>query len=360
MNVVLLLAPIQAFFLFSLLLAKPQKSFSDKVLMVWLVGIGTHTLIYFLHFQYQLAIPLVLNMNSAFPFLQGPFLFAYVVALVGMRQRFTGLDYLHLLPFAGFVLFMAIWQGLSSFSVADGENIELVNIFTVSDLFAVILLLSVPIYIAWSLVIMRHANQVLQSPAQSGRFRWIWAIIAGLGVIWIAAMAAAVLNHKQLAQPHMIFWALTIVVYVLGYLGLTRTTVFTAPEFEALKNELQPKYQKSGLRADDARSLYENLVEHVDNGQAYLDPDISLGALARDLSVSTNHVSQVINEFDRCNFHDFVNARRVTEACRLLQESRETNLLELAMDVGFNSKSSFNRAFRKFTGTTPSEYLAGL
>jgi len=277
-----------------------------------------------------------------------------------MRQRFTGLDYLHLLPFAGFVLFMAIWQGLSSFSVADGENIELVNIFTVSDLFAVILLLSVPIYIAWSLVIMRHANQVLQSPAQSGRFRWIWAIIAGLGVIWIAAMAAAVLNHKQLAQPHMIFWALTIVVYVLGYLGLTRTTVFTAPEFEALKNELQPKYQKSGLRADDARSLYENLVEHVDNGQAYLDPDISLGALARDLSVSTNHVSQVINEFDRCNFHDFVNARRVTEACRLLQESRETNLLELAMDVGFNSKSSFNRAFRKFTGTTPSEYLAGL
>jgi AraC-like DNA-binding protein len=173
-------------------------------------------------------------------------------------------------------------------------------------------------------------------------------------------MAAAVMNHKQLAQPHMIFWALTIVVYVLGYLGLTRTTVFTAPEFEALKNELQPKYQKSGLKPADARAIYDNLVAHVDNDQAYLDADISLGTLARDLGCSTNHVSQVINEFDQCNFHDFINARRVGEACRRLQCSRETNLLELAMDVGFNSKSSFNRAFRKFTGVTPSEYLAGL
>lgn len=173
-------------------------------------------------------------------------------------------------------------------------------------------------------------------------------------------MATAFLNYRQLAQPHMIFWALTVVVYVLGYLGLTRTTVFTAPEFETLKNELAPKYQKSGLKPADAEALYDHLVAHVDNDQAYLDADISLGALARDLGYSTNHVSQVINEFDQCNFHDFINARRVAEACRRLQQSRDTNLLELAMDVGFSSKSSFNRAFRKFAGATPSEYLAGL
>lgn len=360
MNVILLLAPIQAFFLFSLLLAKRQKSFADKVLMAWLVGIGAHTLIYFLHFQYQLAVPLALNLNSAFPFLQGPFLLAYVAALVGMRQRFAVLDYLHLLPFVGFVLFIAILQGLNTFSVSGAETTKLVNIFSVSDLFSVLLLLSVPVYIAWSLVIMRRANRVLENPAESSRFRWIWAFVAGLGVVWIVAMAAALLNNHQLAPPHMIFWALTIVVYVLGYLGLTRSTVFTAPEFETLQNELQPKYQKSGLKADDARMLYENLVAHVDTEQVYLDPDVSLGALARDLSASTNHVSQIINEFDQCNFHDFINARRVAEACRRLQESRDTNLLELAMDVGFNSKSSFNRAFRKFAGTTPSKFLAGL
>jgi AraC-like DNA-binding protein len=360
MNVILLLAPIQAFFLFSLLLAKPQKSFADKVLMAWLAGIGAHTLVYFLHFQYQLSVPLVLNLNSAFPFLQGPFLFAFVVSLVGMRQRFTGLDFLHLLPFAGFVLYMAISQGLKVFSLAGADTTISVSIFSISNLFAILLLLSVPFYIVWSLLIMRRARLALPSPAQSSRFRWIWSFIAGLGVVWVAAMASAALNQKQLAQPHMIFWALTIVVYVLGYLGLTRTSVFTAPEFEALKNELQPKYRKSGLKPADARALYDDLVGHVDDDQAYLDADISLGALARELGYSTNHVSQVINEFDQCNFHDFINSRRVAEVCRRLQDSQETNLLELAMDVGFNSKSSFNRAFRKFAGVTPSEYQAGL
>ena len=360
MNVILLLAPIQAFFLFSLLLAKPGKSFADKVLMVWLTGIGLHTLIYFLYFQYQFSLTSIINLNAAFPFLQGPFLLAYVAALVGMRQRFSGLDYLHLTPFVGFVVFMVILNGLSGFVPADTDGTILVNIFSVSNVFSTLILLSVPIYIAWSLVVMRRAHDVLHTPAQSNRFRLIWSFIAGLGVVWIAAMAAASLDQRQLAQPHMIFWALTIVVYVLGYLGLTRTTVFTAPEFETLTNELQPKYQKSGLKPADANAIYDNLIDHVDSEQTYLDPDISLAGLAQELGVSTNHISQVINEFDLCNFRDFINARRVAEACRRLQQSKESNLLELAMDVGFNSKSSFNRAFKKFAGVTPSEYLADL
>jgi AraC-like DNA-binding protein len=360
MTTILLLAPIQAFFLCSLLLAKQQKSFADKVLMAWLFGIGAHTLIYFLHFQFQLSIPLVINLNSAFPFLQGPFLLAYVVALVGMRQRFGGFDYLHLLPFVGFALFILLQTGLNTLVVAPSDNTQSINLLSFSNLFTFLLLISVPVYIAWSLLVMRRAKRALPSPAESTRFQWIRWFVVGLGIVWVATMAAAVLNKQQASPPHLIFWALTIVVYVLGYLGLTRTKVFTAPEFEALKNELQPKYQKSGLKSADAQALYEKLVAHIDNEQAYLDADISLGALAGDLGISTNHVSQVINEFDQCNFNDFINKRRVAEACRRLQNSRDTNLLELAMNVGFNSKSSFNRAFRKFAGATPSEYLARL
>jgi AraC-like DNA-binding protein len=360
MTTILLLAPIQAFFLCSLLLAKSQKSFADKVLMAWLFGIGAHTLIYYLHFQFQLSVPVVLNLNSAFPFLQGPFLLAYVVALVGMRRRFAGLDYLHLLPFVGFAMFILLQTGLNTLVVAPSDNMLSVNLLSLSDLFTFLLLISVPIYIVWSLLVMRRADFVLPSATESNRFRLIWFFVVGLGVIWIATMAAAVLNKQQVSPPHLIFWALTIVVYVLGYLGLTRTKVFTAPEFEVLKKELQPKYQKSGLKQEDATALYEKLVSHVDGEGVFLDAELSLAILARDLDVSTNHVSQVINEFDECKFNDFINKRRVAEACRRLQQSRDTNLLQLAMDVGFNSKSSFNRAFRKFAGVTPSEYLAGL
>ena len=360
MNIVLLLAAIQAFFLCSLLFAKAEKSFADKVLMAWLVGIGTHTLIYFLYFQQLLSIPLLLNLNSGFPFLQGPFLLAYVAALVGMRQRFYGLDYLHLLPFAGFLLYIAASQGSGILAISAGDVSLNISIFSVSSLFAILLLLSVPVYIACSLVVMRRARRALPDASASGRFLWIWALIVGLGVVWLAVMTSALLSGRGLAQPHVIFWALTIVVYVLGYLGLTRASMFTPPEFETLKSELQPKYRKSGLKADAARALYDELVEHVDSSKAYLEPDISLASLAGDLGYSSNHVSQVINEFDQCNFRDFINARRVAEACRRLEAAGDTQLLELAMDVGFNSKSSFNRAFRKFAGVTPSEYVARL
>jgi AraC-like DNA-binding protein len=244
--------------------------------------------------------------------------------------------------------------------MAPSDNMLYVNLLSFSKLFTFLLLVSVPAYIVWSLLIMRRAKIALPSPTESTRFRWIWFFVAGLGVVWIATVAAAILSQQRVSSPHLIFWALTIVVYVLGYLGLTRTKVFTTPEFEALKKELQPKYQKSGLKQADAAALYEKLVSHVDNERTYLDAELSLTSLAGSLGASTNHVSQVINEFDECKFNDFINKRRVAEACRRLQNSRDTNLLELAMDVGFNSKSSFNRAFRKFAGATPSEYLAGL
>ena len=360
MTVILLFASLQAFFLFSLLLSKQQKSVADKVLMAWLAGIGIHALIYFLHFQFQLSVPLAVNLNAAFPFLQGPFLLAYVMALVGMRERFGGLDYLHLLPCIGFLLFIALSYGLNTFSVGLASNSRAVNVFALSKLFTFLLLISVPTYIVWSLLVMRRARRALHTHVLSHRFRWIWLFIAALGIVWIVSTLAAVLSAGQHSPPHLIFWALTGVVYVLGYLGLTRTSVFTAPELEVLKKELQPKYLKSGLKLAAARAAYDSLVAYVDDEQVYLDGDVSLSALARHLGYSTNHVSQVINEFDRCNFHDFINARRVAEACRRLRQSQDTNLLELAMDVGFNSKSSFNRAFRKFSGATPTEFIARL
>jgi len=67
---VFLLAALQAFFLVSLLLAKRGKSFAGKVLSAWLTGVGAHTLIYYLHFQFGLSVPLVLNLNAGFPLRQ--------------------------------------------------------------------------------------------------------------------------------------------------------------------------------------------------------------------------------------------------------------------------------------------------
>ena len=357
---IFLLATLQAFFLISLLLAKKQKSFADKVLMTWLAGIGIHTLIYFLYSQFQLSSPLAININAAFPYLQGPFLFAYTAALVGVREQVKGRDYLHAVPFVGFIAFLLLSHGPDVYSVSPGAETLSTSIFDMTNFFTAILLLSVPAYIAASLVLMRRAEKALDSPVLPARFRWIRFCIVGLGVVWFIVIVSFVLakGSGQHSSTHLVFAALTLFVYGLGYLGMSRTAVFSEPEMDSLKAKLQPKYSKSGLKTFEAESVHRQLIAHVENNKSYLDGELSLQSLAGELGVSSNHLSQVINAYEQCNFHDFINSRRVLEACRRLDESPDSNLLELAMDVGFNSKSSFNRAFRKLTGKPPSEYIS--
>ena len=128
---------------------------------------------------------------------------------------------------------------------------------------------------------------------------------------------------------------------------------------EVLKQTLQPKYHKSGLSNAESAAMYRTIIDYVEQERAYLDGELSLQKLAAKLGLSANHTSQAINEFENRNFRDFLNKRRVDEACRRLHERPDTNLLALTFEVGFSSKSSFNRAFRKFTGSTPSEFAAG-
>ena len=90
----------------------------------------------------------------------------------------------------------------------------------------------------------------------------------------------------------------------------------------------------------------------------YLDPLLNLEKLARQLNISDKQLSQLINESAGINFNDFINRYRIEEAQMLIKKNNEQqpNILTIAYEVGFNSKSTFNTAFKKFTNSTPSEY----
>jgi AraC-like DNA-binding protein len=94
------------------------------------------------------------------------------------------------------------------------------------------------------------------------------------------------------------------------------------------------------------------------NEKPYLDPQVSLSNLSEKLSISTKHLSQVINQSFNKNFFDFVNTYRIQEFQQILTDSRDDKLtvLEVMFQAGFNSKSSFNTAFKKETGLTPTEF----
>jgi AraC-like DNA-binding protein len=118
------------------------------------------------------------------------------------------------------------------------------------------------------------------------------------------------------------------------------------------------KYQSSSLDDNLKNQHYHELLRLLDQKKLYLDPLLNLEKLARSLNISGKQLSQLINETAGNNFNDFINRYRIEEAQMLIKKNNEgqPNILTIAYEVGFNSKSTFNTAFKKFTNSTPTEY----
>ncbi|MCP4216259.1 MAG: helix-turn-helix domain-containing protein [bacterium] len=122
--------------------------------------------------------------------------------------------------------------------------------------------------------------------------------------------------------------------------------------------EQEQKYQASSLVTPKARMYSRKLVQLMEQEKPYLDAELTSAGLAETVGISRKHLSQVINQQFNMNFKNFLNKYRVEEAKKKLVDPAEQDfvLLKIALDVGFNSKSVFNEAFKKFTGMTPSQY----
>ena len=116
------------------------------------------------------------------------------------------------------------------------------------------------------------------------------------------------------------------------------------------RQDRQPEQELDQL--DQARAL----IELMERGKLYRNADLTLELLADELGVSERQASRVINERIGMSFSDLVNSYRVQECCDRLVHHPDQPVLEIGLTAGFNSKTSFNVAFRKVTGRTPSEY----
>jgi len=134
----------------------------------------------------------------------------------------------------------------------------------------------------------------------------------------------------------------------------------TDPVMETGSSKL--KYSNSGLSEKLAAEIHEGLIRLMTREKTFTEPALSLTMLAAKLNAHPNYLSQVINEKEGKSFFDYINTLRVDEFKRLvvLPGSSQFTMMSLAYDCGFNSKSSFNKNFKKITGISPSVYLAGI
>ena len=392
-------------FLLLLLISKKNKSFADKILTTWLLIIGCHLSLYVLSFQ-----PITINkihqmgLSIPFPFLHGPFLYLYTAAVTNQLPPKKFL-WLHLLP-AVLVVSMALPFFISS----AGYKMEVFNnngkgYLTFLNVAGLFMKLSGIIYVAWSFILLRkHKKNIgnLFSYEEKINLNWLRYLIYALLVVWVIVIF--------IQKDSFIFGAVVICIFFLGFFGIKQMSIFVQQEnslagsftsnkpirteeqpvlsykediIPATENQDEPdancrrelekssikeaesvkqKYSNSGLSEKMAIEIHERLDQLMTHEKTYTEPELSLAMLAGKLNVHPNYLSQVINEKEGKSFFDYINNLRVEEFKRLisLPGSNRFTFLSLAYDCGFNSKSSFNKNFKKVTGVSPSEYIAGL
>jgi AraC-like DNA-binding protein len=188
------------------------------------------------------------------------------------------------------------------------------------------------------------------SSTQGRDLRWLaWssANLLLLLLIWIPASALGGIWAWALAGGQLIMF------YLLGWYGLRQQAVFLPPA------EASPrKYERSGMTDAAQSEIGARLTRRLLEQRDFLEPDLKLGELADRIGTSPQLLSQYFNEALGQSFFDYVNAQRVAEVQRMLAlpEHAESILLDLAHAAGFNSKTTFNGAFKKVSGLSPSAW----
>ncbi len=118
------------------------------------------------------------------------------------------------------------------------------------------------------------------------------------------------------------------------------------------------KYIKSSLSKEKSHEYFRKLIHFMESNKAYMIADLTPDYVAKRIHISRHNLSYIINEYADMNFYDFVNSYRIKEIITYLQVSKNVNtkMIDIAMNFGFKSKSTFNKIFKKYTNMTPTEF----
>jgi AraC-like DNA-binding protein len=200
---------------------------------------------------------------------------------------------------------------------------------------------------------------------------WIkWFIRLGTVVIgfWAVALTVKVFTGNDDAYKFLNLSS-SVLLYWIGYQGFYKYNVLrdriilrTSLETDNFLITPNNKATTSGNEDDFFNEKHQNdfnkVKSHIINNKLYLDPLLSMESLASDLGMSKSYFSKLINSYSTYNFSDFINSLRIEQAKKFLSNNdfSEYTIVAIGLECGFNSKSTFYSAFKKFTSETPSSF----
>lgn len=347
---------IISLFLSVLLFTKKGKSTADLVLAFWLFLISFHLFTYYLLVTGKFSeIPYLLGIEIAFPFIHGPFLYLYTALLT---KKTIKLNFVfHFIPT------ISVYVVLSKFfllSVAEKVIVYKNQGAGYTTILKIIHFAVIPsgiLYIVLSLFLLKEHRKTISnqlSYLEKINLSWLSKPMIGMGVIWLSVLFGTDMTT---------FACVDLFILYIGYFGVKQVGIFTNKIEDQIKHNgeitFPIKYQRSAIGEALLSEIHLELLKLMDQKKLFKDPELSLNGVAKQLNIHSNSLSQVINTLENKNFYDYINELRINEfkTIVIFPENQKFTLLSLAYEVGFNSKTSFNRNFKKITGLSPTAYL---
>lgn len=374
MSTVFTIGIFLAFFLSLLLATKKDKNLSDTLLAIWMFIIGIHLTSYYIYsLGYWDKFPHLVGVTLPVPLLHGPMLFLYTLYSLRNESKLRKFDYWHFAPALLFYLYMFRFYFFYSAEQKILVDKGLTDDFSVFSVVAVISFilsgLAYPILAYMQLNKYRKLINDNFSYDERINLDWLKNSIRGIGLIYLTVAVVTILkdgmNIDFPFNADYIFYSIIILfVFCIGFFGIRQQNLFSERGNDKKIKLVQEKpardYKKSGLKPEAAKEIHLRLKQVMSQKKLFTNPQLTLAELAQSMDVSVNHLSQVINQYEKVNFHDFINKYRIDEFIKNASTNKEFSILAHAFDAGFNSKSSFNSVFKKHHGMTPSKYIAQL
>jgi len=298
------------------------------------------------------------HIDDGFLLLYGPLFYLYARGVIFKDFRLSGATLLHLTPYLLLTASLLSFGNLMPGTTEEFLAIELPwQYYTIGALiythFFVYLGLTYLTLWKYRRIIKNEYSQIDQI-----NLGWLSFSLNSFGLLTIVSLIHNFIAPAKNVYVFMVTLVL-LLLYIFYFVNRVILKALRQPEiFAGIGQNETARYQGSSLTAGQVEEYRQKLLTLLRTDKPFLNPQVSLSDLSEKLSISSKNLSQVINQTFGKNFFDFINSYRIQEVQHILKDSRDDKMtiLEAMYEAGFNSKSSFNTAFKKETGQTPSEF----
>ncbi len=358
-----------SFFLFQ---SKKGKALSNKILSIvfFMLFIAVINL-FLIVFGVNVKEPRLLLIDDTFMFAYGPLLYFFTQSVIFKNYSFKRKYIVHLIPFllavcSVFYILLYVDIDFIYQAMDQNKNQNSTLYFRIAE---ISVLLHILFYLFKSKIeigkVLGKAMNIYSTFNQDN-FKLLKFIINSFMALFSISLIHSVLPFIGIKNGLLITLIL-IILFMFYFVNSILLKMLNQSSKESgaitqMNFKKAEKYAGSKLSPTELNIFKDRLKNHMINNKRFLDSELNINDLSSELELSSKILSQVINEGYSCNFFDFVNKFRVESAKSIFinQVDKKMTIKEVMYDSGFNSKSSFNTAFKKFTKLTPSQFKNSL